>query len=173
VPICPERTGSGEEVTVDDSASVGGPDQLGESPGEDSAIGDDSAAAVLVIDDEPSMLRLLRMLLEADGFVVFEAMTGAIGLGLIPVAQPRAVVLDVMMPGLDGVEVCGRIAAEYPDLPVVILTGRDDRDLEERCLAAGAKRFMTKPLLPGQLTRVLNSLLGDQLDRSHGAATVD
>lgn len=134
---------------------------------------DDSASAVLVIDDEPSMVRLLRMLLEADGFVVFEAMTGPIGLGLIPVVEPKAVVLDVMMPGMDGVEVCSHITREFPDLPVVILTGRDDRELEERCMTAGAKRFMTKPLLPGQLTRVLNNLLAPDADRSRGPAAVD
>ncbi|HEX4863224.1 MAG TPA: response regulator [Acidimicrobiales bacterium] len=119
----------------------------------------DDSTAVLVIDDEPSMLQLLRALLEADGFAVYEAMTGPIGLGLIPAVSPRAVVLDVMMPGMDGIEVCARIAAEHPDLPVVILTGRDDGDLERRCLAAGAARFLTKPLLPGQLTDTLSSLL--------------
>lgn len=134
---------------------------------------DDSASAVLVIDDEPSIVRLLRVLLEADGFVVFEAMTGPIGLGLIPVVEPKAVVLDVMMPGMDGVEVCSHITEEFPDLPVVILTGRDDRELEERCMAAGAKRFMTKPVLPGQLTRVLNDVLAPDGDRSRGPAAVD
>lgn len=134
---------------------------------------DDSASAVLVIDDEPSIVRLLRVLLEADGFVVFEAMTGPIGLGLIPVVEPKAVVLDVMMPGMDGVEVCSHITEEFPDLPVVILTGRDDRELEERCMAAGAKRFMTKPVLPGQLTRVLNDVLAPDADRSRGPAAVD
>ncbi|HEX6394227.1 MAG TPA: response regulator [Acidimicrobiales bacterium] len=134
---------------------------------------DDSASAVLVIDDEPSIVRLLRVLLEADGFVVFEAMTGPMGLGLIPVVEPKAVVLDVMMPGMDGVEVCSHITEEFPDLPVVILTGRDDRELEERCMAAGAKRFMTKPVLPGQLTRVLNDVLAPDGDRSRGPAAVD
>lgn len=134
---------------------------------------DDSASAVLVIDDEPSIVRLLRVLLEADGFVVFEAMTGPIGLGLIPVVEPKAVVLDVMMPGMDGVEVCSHITEEFPDLPVVILTGRDDRELEERCMAAGAKRFMTKPVLPGQLTRVLKDVLAPDGDRSRGPAAVD
>jgi CheY-like chemotaxis protein len=133
---------------------------------DDSGLGDDANPAILVIDDEPSMLHLLRMLLEADGFMVFEAMTGPIGLGLIPVASPKAVVLDVMMPGMDGVEVCERIVAEHPGLPVVILTGRDDRELEERCMAAGAKQFLTKPLLPGHLSEALDRILGRQVTAS-------
>jgi CheY-like chemotaxis protein len=113
---------------------------------------------VLVIDDEPSTRRFLRTLLELDGYTVYEAMNGPIGQGLIPVVAPTVVLLDVMMPGMDGVEVCTRIAKDYPGLPVVILTARDDRDLEERCYAAGASSFMTKPLLSGQLTDVLDSL---------------
>ena len=120
----------------------------------------DDSTAVLVIDDEPSILQLLRALLEADGFTVYEAMTGPIGLGLIPAVSPSAVVLDVLMPGMDGIEVCARIASDHPDLPVLILTGRDDGDLEKRCLAAGAARFLRKPLLPGELTAALSSVLG-------------
>ena len=129
----------------------------------------DDTTTVLVIDDESSMLQLLRALLEADGFAVYEAMTGPIGLGLIPAVSPRAVVLDVMMPGMDGIEVCTRIASEYPDLPVVILTGRDDGDLEKRCLAAGAARFLKKPLHPGELTAALRSLLVNREESSSPA----
>lgn len=114
---------------------------------------------VLVIDDEPQMLRFLRVMLETDGYSVYEAMTGPLGLGLIPAVSPDLVLLDVMMPGMDGVEVCGRICLEYPGLPVVILTGHDDVELEQRCLAAGASRFLSKPLMPGQLYDVMESLL--------------
>ena len=121
---------------------------------------DESApAAVLVIDDEPLMLRLLRALFETDGYTVYEAMTGPMGLGLIPTVSPLAVVVDVMMPGMDGIEVCRQIAAEYPDLPVIILTGSDDPEVERRCMAAGASHFITKPPEPFQLTELLNSYL--------------
>jgi CheY-like chemotaxis protein len=167
VPKYREAPGSGKEVTVDDSAPV-----RASAVDDYQVYGEDAPPAVLVVDDERSMVRLLRMLLEADGFAVFEAMTGPIGLGLIPVVSPKAVVLDVMMPGMDGVEVCRQIASDHPDLPVIILTGRDDPELESRCMAAGARRFMNKPLLPGQLTRVLDELLDGQVDRSGGPATV-
>ena len=114
-----------------------------------------ASTTVLIIDDEPLVLRYLRVLLEMDGHTVYEAMTGPIGLGLIPAVKPDVVVLDVMMPGMDGLETCSRISAEHPGLPVVILTARDDRELEDRCLANGASKFLTKPLRAGQFEEVV------------------
>lgn len=119
-----------------------------------------ATTTVLIIDDEQLVLRYLRILLEMDGYTVYEAMTGPIGLGLIPAVDPDVVVLDIMMPGMDGLETCSRITAEYPDLHVVILTARDDRELEDRCLANGASKFLTKPLKPGQLEEALASVGG-------------
>lgn len=117
-----------------------------------------ASTTVLIIDDEPLVLRYLRILLEMDGYTVYEAMTGPIGLGLIPAVDPDVVVLDIMMPGMDGLETCSRISAEHPGLPVVILTARDDRELEDRCMANGASKFLTKPLRPGQLEEALASV---------------
>lgn len=121
---------------------------------------DSTSPTALIIDDEPQILRLLRVVLEEDGFIVFEAAAGPLGLSLIPAVSPDVVVLDVMMPEMHGVEVCARIAAEYPDLPVVILTARGDRSLEEICIAAGARHFLTKPL-PSNFTDILRSLVED------------
>lgn len=119
-----------------------------------------ASPVVLIIDDEPVVLRLVRAILEDEGFTVFEAMTGPIGLGLIPAVSPQAVVLDVMMPDMDGIEVCTRIAAGYPSLPVVILTARDDPALEDSCRAAGATHFFTKPFEPRRLTDALWAACG-------------
>lgn len=113
---------------------------------------------VVVIDDEKSVVNLLRTILEMDGYHVYEALTGPIGLGVVDAVDPDVVLLDVMMPAMDGVEVCRRLKASHPGLPVVILTARDDRDLERRCYEAGAAHFMTKPLAPGQLTDVIKGL---------------
>ncbi len=113
---------------------------------------------VVVIDDEKSVVNLLRAILEMDGYLVYEALTGPLGLGVVEAVEPDAVLLDVMMPGMDGVEVCRQLKGTRPELPVVILTARDDRDLERRCFGAGADRFLTKPLLPGQLTDVVAAL---------------
>jgi two-component system KDP operon response regulator KdpE len=114
---------------------------------------------VLVIDDEPPVRRYLRTMLELDGYAVYEAMNGPMGLGLVPVVAPTVVLLDVMMPGMDGVDVCAEMSATWPWLPIVILTARDDRALEDRCYRAGAARFVTKPLLSGQLADVLADLV--------------
>lgn len=121
---------------------------------------DSASPVVLIIDDEDVVLRLVRAILEDEGFTVFEAMTGPIGLGLIPAVSPQAVVLDVMMPDMDGIEVCSRITATYPSLCVVILTARDDPALEDRCRAAGAKHFFTKPFEPQRLTDALWAACG-------------
>jgi DNA-binding response OmpR family regulator len=113
---------------------------------------------VVVIDDEKSVVNLVRAILEMDDYLVYEALTGPIGLGIVEAVDPDVVLLDVMMPFMDGIEVCRRLKMSRPGLPVVILTARDDPDLERRCYEAGADHFMTKPLLAGQLTDVVGSL---------------
>ncbi len=113
---------------------------------------------VVVVDDERSVVNLLRAILELDGYLVYEALTGPIGLGVVEAVNPDVVLLDVMMPGMDGIAVCQQLKASHAGLPVVILTARDDRDLERQCYEAGAVHFITKPLLPGQLTDVVAAL---------------
>lgn len=119
---------------------------------------EESAGTVLVVDDEQVIVNLLRATLEMDGYTVFEAMTGPMALGLVGIIDPSVVLLDVMMPGMDGIEVCRRLRQFHPDLPVVVLTARDDHEVERRCYEAGATRFLTKPLLPDQLAKVLADL---------------
>jgi CheY-like chemotaxis protein len=113
---------------------------------------------VVVVDDERVVLRLVRTVLELDGHEVYEALNGPIGLGLIAAVAPEVVVLDVMMPGMDGVEVCGHLRRDHPDVGVLILTGSADPGLEARCLAAGAAAFMTKPVLPEALSAAVADL---------------
>ena len=113
---------------------------------------------VVVVDDERSILRLVRTVLELDGHEVYEALNGPIGLGLIAAVSPEVVVLDVMMPGMDGIEVCTRISRDHPDVKVLILTGSGDPDVRDRSMAAGAAAFMTKPVLPDDLSRAVAEL---------------
>lgn len=112
-----------------------------------------------MIDDEPQVVELLRTVLEIDGYTVHDACDGPSGLAAARAASPDVVVVDVMMPGMDGVEVCTRLHAMDPRLPVVVLTAVDDRKLEKRCLEAGATRFLTKPLYPGDLVEAIVSVL--------------
>lgn len=93
-----------------------------------------------------------------DGYDVYEPLTGPLGLGAVEAVIARRGPVDVMMPGMSGVKVCQQLKASHEDLPVVILTARDDRDLELECYRAGADFFLTKPLLPGQLTDVMAGL---------------
>lgn len=113
---------------------------------------------VVVVDDERPVLRLVRTVLEMDGHEVYEALNGPIGLGLVAAVSPEVVVLDVMMPGMDGIEVCTRITRDYPDTQVLILTGSGDPSVRDRCLRAGAARFMSKPVLPEDLSRAVAEL---------------
>lgn len=101
--------------------------------------------------------RLVRYVLETDELVVIEAPDGKTALELAGHADPAVIVLDIMMPGLDGVEVCRRL--DHDRAKVVILTARDDPDLEAACREAGADAFVTKPFAPNDLLDVVVELL--------------
>lgn len=112
---------------------------------------------VLVVDDDEMIRRLVRAVLEADEFEVAEARDGEAALELASRAEPSVVVLDVMMPGLDGVEVCRRL--DHDKVKVVILTARDDPKLEAEAKLAGADAFMTKPFAPMELLDLVGELM--------------
>ena len=113
---------------------------------------------VVVVDDERPVLRLVRAVLEMDGHEVYEALNGPIGLGLVAAVSPEVLVLDVTMPGMDGLEVCRRVAEEHPDVGILILTGCADPGIEDRCRRAGAAAFITKPVLPDDLSLAVSAL---------------
>ena len=110
----------------------------------------------LVVDDEVVIRRLVRTVLEADDFSVMEASDGQEALDLVETSNPSVVILDVMMPQLDGVEVCRRL--DHDMLKVVMLTARDDPELEQRCKEAGADAFLTKPFSSIELLDLLEEL---------------
>ena len=104
---------------------------------------------VLVVDDDEMIRRLVRAVLEADELEVAEARDGVTALHLVSEKCPAVVVLDIMMPGPDGVEVCRRL--DHESVKVVVLTARDDARLEEECRGAGADAFLTKPFSSNEL----------------------
>ena len=112
---------------------------------------------VLVVDDDDMIRRLVRTVLEADEFEVAEATDGESALALASSAEPAVVVLDVMMPGLDGVEVCRRL--DHDRVKVIILTAREDPELEEDCRKAGANAFVTKPFSSIELLDLVAELI--------------
>jgi CheY-like chemotaxis protein len=116
---------------------------------------------VLVIDDESDMLLLCRINLTSSGLTVSCAGSGQDGLQVAFEQTPDAVVLDLMMPQMDGFEVLRRLREDQRtrDVPVVVLTAKTSRDDRDRCYALGADAFMTKPFDPDDLTRELDSLI--------------
>jgi DNA-binding response OmpR family regulator len=118
---------------------------------------DAASRLVLIVDDDEMIRRLVRTVLEADDFEVIEAKDGQQALGMIDDKRPAVVVLDVMMPGLNGVDVCRRL--DHDNVKVIILTARDDADLAEECMAAGADAFLTKPFSSIQLLDLVEDLL--------------
>ncbi len=106
-----------------------------------------AAGTVLIVDDQPQSLEAMRDALLPLGFEVWQALDGASGLLLARERQPDVILLDVMMPGIDGFEVCRRLKADEETrlLPVVFLTGLDSRDARLKGLEAGATDFLTKP----------------------------
>ena len=112
---------------------------------------------VLVVDDDEMIRRLVRAVLEADHFKVVEAPDGAAALRMAIEARPAVMVLDIMMPGLNGVEVCRRL--DHRAVKVIVLTARDDPRLEDECRAAGADAFLTKPFSSNDLLDLVDELV--------------
>lgn len=119
---------------------------------------------VLTIDDQADIRRLVRMTLEFDGYKVLEASDGEEGLHLARLHKPDLVLLDVMMPGLDGLAVSTTMRADpaLQNIPVVMLTALDrDSDMDAG-LEAGAKAYLNKPFGPVELLRLIVHLLGQR-----------
>jgi DNA-binding response OmpR family regulator len=113
---------------------------------------------ILVVDDEVNILDLTRMYLEREGFKVEAASDGATALEKIRELKPTLVVLDIMLPEVDGFEVCRRTRAES-DVPIIMLTARDD-DIDKIVgLELGADDYLTKPFNPRELVARVKAIL--------------
>lgn len=113
---------------------------------------------ILLVDDDPHIIDLAQMYLEQDGYHVTSASDGLIALQRILEEMPRLVVLDLMLPGLDGWEVCRRVRAQS-DVPIIMLTARND-DIDKIVgLELGADDYLTKPFNPRELTARVKAIL--------------
>ena len=117
---------------------------------------------VLVIDDDLSLVNTLRRGLSYDGFAVDAATSGEEGLASARERQPDLVILDVMMPGLDGLEVLRRLRAADPKLPVLLLTAKDAPADQVRGLETGADDYVIKPFTWEVLLARVHALLRRQ-----------
>jgi two-component system KDP operon response regulator KdpE len=113
---------------------------------------------ILVVDDEPRMIRFIRMNLELEGYTVFEANDGVRALQQVRDTLPDLVILDVMMPELDGFETL-RALREFSSVPVIMLTARAEEDDRVRGLELGADDYVTKPFSPRELVSRVKAVL--------------
>lgn len=114
---------------------------------------------VLVIDDDSSITAVLKRGLSYEGFIVDVAATGKEGLDRAREYPPNLVILDVMMPGLDGLEVCRRLRAADPNLPIILLTAKDGVNDQVMGLETGADDYVVKPFTFEVLLARLRALL--------------
>lgn len=118
---------------------------------------------ILVVDDDPRLLHVVAMYLSIEGYEVDTAGNGEEGLRLLEQRRPDLVILDVMMPGIDGLEACRRIKSnpETRAIPVVLFTALSRTDDVENGRAAGANRFINKPFSLIGLGAVIRSFLAE------------
>ena len=114
---------------------------------------------ILIVDDEPSIIELSRMYLEREGFRTQSAKDGASGLEMVTREHPALVVLDVMLPRLDGFEVCRRMRASNDPAAILMLTARDDDIDKILGLELGADDYLTKPFNPRELVARVKAIL--------------
>lgn len=113
---------------------------------------------ILVVDDEERMARFIRLNLEQDGFQVVEAHRGMQAIEAVRVDMPDVVVLDVMMPDLDGFEVL-KIIRETSTVPVIMLTAKGEEEDRVRGLELGADDYVTKPFSPRELVSRVRAVI--------------
>ena len=113
---------------------------------------------ILIVDDESNLVDLVRAYLEREGFTVLTALDGAAALRMVRDAQPDLVVLDVMLPGMDGIEVCRRLR-HFSDAYVLMLTARTEEVDKIVGLWVGADDYVTKPFSPRELVARIRAML--------------
>lgn len=117
---------------------------------------------VLIVDDEASLRALVRANLEIDGIDVSEAVDGNEAMAMLRESPPDLVLLDIMMPGKDGIEVLEDVAADpaLKAIPVILLTAKGEQEDLERGAMLGARGHITKPFDPEQMVRTVKAALG-------------
>ncbi len=117
--------------------------------------------SILLVDDDPNLRDMLRQMLEMGGFEVTEAEDGLDALAKLAKITPDIMVLDVMMPNLDGVSLCRRLRseAEFVSLPIIMLSGKTQQRAVQEGLAAGANLYLCKPITVSELIQAARELL--------------
>ena len=116
---------------------------------------------VLVIDDEPANFDVIEILLFKEGFDLHYKDNGAAAIASLGEIKPDIILLDVMMPDMDGIEVCQHLknAPQWHHIPIIIVTALSDKEDLARCLDAGADDFVSKPINSTELRARVRSML--------------
>ena len=116
------------------------------------------ASTVLIVEDDPHTVEVVQLYLRRDGHQVISAADGLEGLRLAREAHPDLVVLDLMLPGMDGIEIC-RLLREESEVPIVMLTARVEEEDRLAGLDLGADDYVTKPFSPRELAARIRAVL--------------
>jgi DNA-binding response OmpR family regulator len=111
----------------------------------------------IAIDDDPAMTELLTLLLKSHGLEIYSANSGEEGLQQVRAINPDIIILDLMMPGLDGWQVCREVRS-FSNVPIIILSALDNPGMVASALDAGADDYLIKPVPSGVLIAHLNNL---------------
>jgi len=125
---------------------------------------------IMLVDDESGMLDLVGLILQRQGFSVLKVKDAYTALALLESSNPDLFVLDVMMPGMNGIELCRRIRQrpETVETPVVMLSARTDGQTRRDSLEAGATLFLSKLTVQRELAAIVRQLLGIGQEQSAG-----
>jgi two-component system OmpR family response regulator len=128
----------------------------------------DNSFRILVVDDEPNIVDVISMALRYQGFEVGSAGTGADAISQVKAFRPHLMVLDVMLPDMEGFDVAERLGAQRADVPIIFLTARDSTEDKIRGLTTGGDDYVTKPFSLEELVARIRTVL-----RRTGAASAE
>jgi pilus assembly protein CpaE len=123
--------------------------------------------SILIIDDDPATTRLLEVLLEREGYKIHTENLSANAFQTTKEFSPHLVILDLMMPGTDGLEICMRMKSD-PDIsetPVLMFSAADQPELRQRAAKAGVNQYITKPIHPNELKKIIKDWLSKRKDK--------
>lgn len=118
---------------------------------------------ILLIEDEPDLVTVLQTRLEANNYQVATALDGEEGLAKVEQEAPDLILLDIIMPKIDGLEVCQRIKSNQKTahIPVIIITASGVKDVDKKSAEAGAQYLIRKPFDPTDLLKKIRTLIGE------------
>jgi DNA-binding response OmpR family regulator len=113
---------------------------------------------ILVVDDDPSIRKFVQVNLEARGHKVLTAANGEEAIRMAEKEKPELIILDIVMPEMDGFAVCRKIR-EWSSIPIIMLSAREGENDREKCAAYGANEYLTKPFILRELLSQVKTLL--------------